>query len=190
MRLAIILSAILGSSILVSPAGAQVSVATAGPASEQQPAPADTSPPPFPAMPHARPSHRCVNTCGSGSKTAHRGTTHHVTTESHHSGISAHHQLTREHKHSTSTHHDRKAMERKASTRKKTKEHEATLHLSRAAIRHCHSESYRQLMNDSRCRALMTQELKAKEPHHHADHHKRSVDKKTARRPSRHHRAR
>ena len=184
MRCAIILSVILGSSIMVSPLGAQVSVPTAGSATDQQPSPADTSPPPFPAMPHARPSHRCVNTCGGESKAPRHSTTHHVTAKSHHSDASAHHHSTSAGRHSASTHHDRKGADRKTADRKKAKSHEPILHLSRSAIRRCHSESYRQLMNDSKCRALMTDELKAREPHHRAERHKHSSSKKKTARHS------
>lgn len=186
MRCAVILSVIVGSAIAVSPAAAQVAVGDAPAA--QQPTSADTSPPPFPAMPRARPSSRCVNTCGGKSKSVHRSTAHHETAKSRHSVKSAHHATSSRH-HGTKA---RKEAERK--NHKKTRAHEPALHLSHAAIRRCHKEDYRQLMNDGKCRALMAEELKAREPHHRSTRHKSSSThkssspkKKTEHRATRHH---
>lgn len=187
MRCAIILSVILGSAIAVSPAAAQVAVASGDSPAAQQPTASDTSPPPFPAMPRARPSNRCVNTCGGKSKTVHRSAAHHATSKLRHSVKAS--------RHATNSRHHSATGRKEAKSHKKTKAREPVLHLSRSAIRRCHKENYRQLMGDSKCRALMAQELKATKPHHRAAHHKSSSSpnhktsqhKKSEHRPTRRH---
>ncbi len=170
MRCVVILSVILGSADAVSPAAAQVAVASGDSPAAQQPTSADTGPPPFPAMPRARPSSRCVNTCGGKSKSVHRTTLHHERAKSRHSAKSAHH--------ATSSRHRSATARKEAKSHKKTKAREPVLHLSRSAIRRCHNENYRQLMGDSKCRTLMAQELKAKEPHRRGPHPKASSSSK------------
>ena len=180
MRFAIILSVIVGCAVAVSPAAGQVAVAGIDSSVAPPPSSADTPPPPFPPMPHARPSHRCVNTCGGQAKTTHHVTAHHDTAKPRHKDKS-----TRHHASSTSHHRGKAHKESKTKTAART----PALHLSHSAIRRCHKETYGQLMSDSKCRALMSQELKAKEAHHRSARHKSSSkhEKKKASHATRHH---
>ena len=181
VRCAIIFSLILGSWIAVSPASGQVSVAPDATSVAPQSTSADTPPPPFPPMPHARPTHRCVNTCGGQSKASHHHSVHHDSAKSGSKQKSTHHHA------SSTSHHRGKA--HKESHKRKAAARAPELHLSHSAIRRCHKETYGQLMSDSKCRALMSQELKAKEVHHRSARHKSSSkhEKKKISHTTRHH---
>lgn len=48
--------------------------------------------------------------------------------------------------------------------------HHEVVHASKRTIRRCHSMTYTQIMRQSSCRALITQDLDTAE-HHHAQHH-------------------
>jgi hypothetical protein len=122
---------------------------------EQQPVPApqaEPAPPPLPPMPSAR--HRWVDT---GS----------------HHAASSHHQATRPRQHASTKQH---ASHKHATKHKHQAAHERhpTVHASKQSIRKCHGMSYRQILRDSTCRAVMRQDLEAAEPRHHVKAHRHS----------------
>lgn len=180
MRLSTAVCAALALGLFAMPAAAQQALpGQALPAA--QPTATTEAPPPFPAMPRARPSHRCVNTCGGTKKATHRPTAHREKAKVS-SKRSTHERASKERRERTSTHHKATRAERAnaASHKAHKSAHEPALHLSSKAIRRCHSATYRQLMKDSQCRALMRQELEASDKHSTAKRHSSESRKKSA----------
>ena len=105
-------------------------------------------PPPFPPMPRA-PSHRWVDV------------------SSHHSSHRRAHTPPSHRRHVEATHRGRHGERTQASHRSRHAE-AAEAHLSKRTIRSCHRMSYKQIMRQSDCRALMSQELAAS---HHRERH-------------------
>lgn len=123
--------------------------------------PADATcpaPPPFPPMPSRPPRHRFVDVGHHAASHA----THHRATHARHRTTQAHH-------------------------RAAGRRHEVTVHASKRTIRACHKLTYRQILRDRRCRALMRQDIASHEQarRHHAVKHRRAV---THRHRSRHRR--
>jgi hypothetical protein len=193
MRFGFHLCAIVGALVLASPVGAQ-QTAPAQPApapqqttpAEPAPPPADMqttpqSPPPFPPMPRAAPRHRWVNAGTARSRHEHRaaaqrqhaaGSKHHATASRHHAAASRHHAAADRRQRSSAP--------------------------DRRASRRCHHLSYRQMLRDSGCRAVVEQDLRAsersdhrtrtsghhdvaREHQHGRDRHRSSRDKVTSR---------
>lgn len=146
--------------LLGSPLAAQ-DMAQATPQAQELP-----PPPPFPPMPSSRPSHRTVNLSG------------HHSSRSHTAKSSARKARPTKH-HASSTKHRARTHSTKRSVHK-----DKPLHLSKKTIRQCHGMTYRQIMRNSSCRALMKQELaapthKARTSHKASSKHKAATRSKT-----------
>ena len=130
----------------------------------QQSMPEQTSPPPFPPMPRVR--NRWVDVGN-----------HHASHSRSHASHSRSH-ATRSHERRTHTSHRERHADR------------AVSHLSKRTIRSCHRMSYKEIMRESDCRTLMSQELAAAQNRHdRAGHrHKGAAHRHTA--TQRHHHAR
>ena len=180
MRLSTAVCAVLALGLFAMPAAAQQALPEQ-PLPAAQPTASADAPPPFPAMPRARPSHRCVNTCGGTKKATHHSTAHREKPKVS-SKRPTHERASKERRERTSTHHKATRAERAKATSHKARKstHEPALHLSSKAIRRCHSATYRQLMKDSQCRALMRQELEASDKHSTAKRHSSESHKKSA----------
>jgi len=141
-------------------AGAAFALAIAGlPASAQQPAPdaapaeALPEPPPFPPYP-PEPSHRWVDMGEHHARSSHhRASTHHRK--------STHHRATR-------VHHA-------AHKRHSTRAHHSNARFSTRTVRNCHRMTYKRIMRDNLCRAMMTQDLKKRRTRHHASKHRHAA---------------
>lgn len=137
---------------------------------------AQPEPPPFPPMPRAKPSHRWT------TSNHHVATGHHSTTQAHHRTTSAHHRTTSTH--SRATHAARRSAH---ATHRRSHERKEAVHLSRKTIRQCHGMSYRQIMRNSNCRALMSQELEAASARHQSKHRHSATQRHKAAKKSAHH---
>jgi hypothetical protein len=144
MRLLAIAGAALAFAILGSPAAAQQ---TTVPGEVQPAPPAQAEPPPFPPFPPA-PSHRWVDMGEHHSRS------------SHHRGATHHHAAARSHHHAARVHH--------ASRR-----HHESSRFSDRTIHRCHRMTYKLIMRDNLCRAMMTQDIR--NHHRHAAHRHRST---------------
>ena len=118
-----------------------------------QSAPSSTTPPPFPPFTRA-PSHRWVDVGD-----------HHKASTHHHAAPARHHAAASESRHGKRSHH------------KASAEREQPVTASKKTIRRCHNLTYKQIMQQSTCRALMKQDLEAsdrkhsKASHHRTEHH-------------------
>jgi hypothetical protein len=150
--------------ILTSPVGAQTVPPDQSPYPETSVPPApppDRARQPAPELPPFIPPPR-ARIYDHHRTTAHRrATPHHRPTA--HNRATAHHRVTAHHV---------------------THSHHPAVHLSKATMRQCHKMTYRQIMRNSSCRALMSQDLAAAERHHATTHHRA----KTAHHSTKHHR--
>lgn len=176
MKRIVLLCAALAFGICGSPVAAQQTVPDKTPQQAQPTGPTEpaspsqqstpelqSAPPPFPPMPRAAPSHRWVDV---GSR--HSGQRHSHAAPSHHRRAEA-------------SHRSRHAERAKASHRSRHENRPET-HLSKRTIRSCHRMTYKQIMRQSDCRTLMSQELAASNhrERHSAHRHKGSTHRHTA----------
>lgn len=143
------------------PVPAQTTPGQTAPTSQPPPAtPQSELPPPFVPPPPARLYDNYRSTTHHG--THHRSTTHRATV-----------------RHSTTRHH-RAESRHTAARHRVTREHPRSVRASKRTIRQCHGMSYKQIMRHSTCRALMRQDLEAKDHRHsHASRQKRSSHRKS-----------
>jgi hypothetical protein len=94
-----------------------------------------------------------------------------------------HHRTTAHHRPAP---HHRATARRHTTAHQVTREHHPAVHLSKRTMRQCHKMTYRQIMQHSSCRALISQDLAAAERHHATTHH----HAKTAHHSTKHHRRR
>ena len=136
-------------------------------------------PPPFPPMPSAKPSHRWVDTGGHTSRARSKASParHHASSakKARSSQATASHRATASHKSSKS----RKAAASRRSVKAKP------MHFSAKTIRSCHAMTYRQIIRNSSCRAMIKQELGAAPAPKHRASKKASARQKTASRSKR-----
>jgi hypothetical protein len=148
MRLVVLAGAALAFTLLGSPAATQQAPGTATPGEVQPQSPPPTEPPPFPPYP-PEPSHRWVD-LGE----------HHARS-SHHHRPTRHHAAARRHRHAHAHHAIHK---RYRSSR-----------FSARTIHRCHRMTYKLIMRDNLCRAMMTRDLKKARHRHHALHRRASA---------------
>ena len=153
--------------MLASPLAAQ-EAAQPVPQAEQLP-----PPPPFPPMPSSKPSHRWVDVGAPRTSRARS-----KASPAHHASSAK-----RNHKARSS---DKARTSHKATASHRSVRRAKPVHFSAKTVRSCHAMTYRQIMRNSSCRAMIKQELAAPAPTHRTSHkatahHKAGSRSKTAR---------
>jgi hypothetical protein len=147
-------------------------------------------PPPFPPMPSAKPSHRWVDMGGpSRARSKASPARHHASPVKH--DRKAHASSKSRTSHRARTSHKARGSKATASHRPVGKA--KPMHFSAKTVRSCHAMTYRQIIRNSSCRAMIKQELAApaathrtnhKASAHRATHHGTAAHSKTVRRHS------
>jgi hypothetical protein len=180
-RTGILACATLAFCLLASPLAAQEAAQQPAPQAEQLP-----PPPPFPPMPSSKPSHRWVDMGGHTSRARPK-----ASSPRHHASPVKRDRKARSSNKTQASHKAAKSHKATASHRSVRKD--KPVHFSAKTVRSCHAMTYRQIIRNSSCRAMIKQELAAPAPTHRtnhkasahrATHHGTAAHSKTARRHS------
>ena len=94
-------------------------------------------------------------------------------------GMGEHHARSSHHRASThhrkSTHHRATRVHPAAHKRHSTRAHHSNARFSTRTVRNCHRMTYKRIMRDNLCRAMMTQDLKKRRTRHHASKHRHAA---------------
>jgi hypothetical protein len=160
-RTVILACATLAFGLIASPLVAQ-EAAQPAPQAEQLP-----PPPPFPPMPSSKPSHRFVDMGGHTSRARSKASPARQAA-SPKRDRKAHSSSTSRTSHKARS--SQKARGSKATASHRSVRKDKPVHFSAKTVRSCHAMTYRQIIRNSSCRAMIKQELAAPTPTHRANH--------------------
>ena len=183
-RILVLACASLSFGLLASPLAAQETARAASQAEQLPP------PPPLPPMPSSR--HRWVDVGGhhtsraASSKASPAGHAASVKRDSKKVQASSKPRMSKKDRTSAKASKNHKAARSKAIASRRQARKDKPMHFSAKTVRSCHAMTYRQIIQNSSCRAMIEQELAAPAPKHRASHqasahHKAAPHSKTAR---------